>query len=147
LVLHDPAETSPYLSPPTLFSGGAGLVSTADDFMKFCNLLLGHGNGLLQNDTIERMTSNQLPPELLPIYFAGPRTGLGFGLGVSVVIGRVPLVPSSPLSEYGWGGAASTHFWISPQHQLACIAMTQKMPFTYDLENRVKSIVYRAINA
>ena len=100
---------------------------------------------LLEPETVQRMTANQLPPAMLPIHLGEQRVGVGFGYGFSVVVNRVPLSPHTPLQEYGWGGAASTHFWISPQHDLAVVALTQKMPFTLDLENRVKSIVYRSI--
>jgi len=145
----DAARTSRVLKRPDLFSGGGGLVSTAEDYMRFCLMLtnLGqwNGNRLLAPETVQQMTTNQLSPEMMPIDLAGKRVGVGFGYGFSVVVGRVPLATFTPLHEYGWGGAASTHFWISPQHDLVGIALTQKMPFTLDLENHVKRFVYRAV--
>ena len=49
------------------------------------------------------------------------------------------------VGEYGWGGAASTHFWISPKDELAVVALSQFMPFTPRLQNVVKPLVYKAI--
>ena len=150
LVLHDAASQSRFHQAPSLFAGGAGLVSTAADFMRFCLMLAGggelDGRRLLSESSVFQLTRNQLPDAMLPIELGGKRTGVGFGYGVSVVVGRVPLALFVPVGEYGWGGAASTHFWISPRDELAVIAMTQKMPFTFDLENRVKEIVYRSIS-
>lgn len=147
--LADAAQTSRFLKRPELFAGGAGLVSTAEDYMRFCLMLTqsGQWNGhrLLQPETVRQMTTNHLSTTMMPIDLAGKRVGVGFGYGFSVVVGRVPLAPFTPLDEYGWGGAASTHFWISPRHDLAAVALTQKTPFTFDLENHVKRFVYRAI--
>ena len=54
---------------------------------------------------------------------------------------------NSPLriGEYGWGGAASTHFWISPKDELAVVVLSQRMPFTSQLEDAIKPLVYDAI--
>ncbi len=50
-----------------------------------------------------------------------------------------------PLGEYGWDGAASTHFWVSPEDELAVVALSQKMPFTFLLKETVQRLVYDAI--
>ena len=50
-----------------------------------------------------------------------------------------------PEGEYGWGGMASTHFWISPKDELIVIALSQRMPFSAQLENTVKPLIYDAI--
>lgn len=135
----DPAK-SKYLKQPSLLSGGGGLVSTAADYMRFCQMLLNKGQldgkRLLRSETVEMMTSNQLPDGV------GRGYGAGFGLGFSVrtIDGK------SPKGEYGWGGAASTHFWISPKDELIVIALSQYMPYSGQLENTVKPIVYDSIN-
>ena len=49
------------------------------------------------------------------------------------------------VGEYGWGGAASTHFWISPKDDLVVVALSQFMPFSRRLQNAVKPLVYDAI--
>jgi CubicO group peptidase (beta-lactamase class C family) len=149
LAVVDAVQSSLYRSKQKLLSGGGGLVSTAPDYMRFCLMLLHQGEydgkRLLRAETIADMTRNQLPPEAYPIEIAGfKRTGVGFGLGFSVITDKVPGA-QVPLGEYGWGGAASTHFWISPQHDLAVVLLTQYMPFSLQLETAVKPLVYQAI--
>lgn len=146
----DAAETSTYRRKPTLLSGGGGLVSTAADYMKFCQMLLGRGTfqgqRLLRPETVSSMTVNQLLGSAYPISVGGDvRHGVGFGLGFSVVVEEIPGAPYVPIGEYGWGGAASTHFWISPADELAVIVLTQYMPFSPQAANAVKPIVYGAI--
>jgi CubicO group peptidase (beta-lactamase class C family) len=137
-IVDEPTE-SRYLTQANLFSGGGGLVSTARDYMRFSQMLLNKGQldgkRLLRSETIEMMTSNQLPDT---VKRGG---GEGFGLGFSVRLrdGRFPQ------GEYGWGGAASTHFWISPKDELIVIALSQYMPFSSQLQNAVKSIIYDSI--
>lgn len=145
----DPSSSSRYLNSPSLFSGGGGLVSTAGDYIQFCQMLLNkgelRGKRLLQPTTIEQMTRNQLPDHAVPIGVNDRRDGVGFGLGFSVVVAETDWTKDSPIGEYGWGGAASTHFWISPEDDLAVIALTQHMPFSFLLENTVKPLIYGAL--
>ncbi len=148
-VIDDP-ETGKYLEPVPLLSGGGGLVSTARDYMRFCQMFLNKGElqsqRVLQENSVEAMTTNQLDPGLYPIALSGvERQGVGFGLGFSVVVEPIPYASYVPIGEYGWGGAASTHFWISPEDDLAVLVLTQFMPFSLRLENAVKPIVYDAI--
>ncbi len=51
----------------------------------------------------------------------------------------------SPAGEYGWGGAASTHFWISPSDELVVVALTQYMPYSDRVERAIKPIIYKAL--
>ncbi len=139
LKIVDEPTTSRYLTQARLFSGGGGLVSTARDYLRFSQMLLNKGQldgkGLLRCETVEIMTSNQLPDSVKR------GEGEGFGLGFSVRLrdGKFPQ------GEYGWGGAASTHFWISPKDELIVIALSQYMPFSSQLQNAVKSIIYDSI--
>jgi CubicO group peptidase (beta-lactamase class C family) len=149
LTVTDSPATSAFRNRPTLLSGGGGLVSTARDYMRFCQMVAAGGelNGkrLLRAETVQEMTKNQLPDEAFPIAF-GPiqRPGVGFGLGFSVQVNRDPL-SANRVGEFGWGGAASTHFWISPKDELVVIALQQFMPFSMRLEQAIKPIVYDAI--
>jgi CubicO group peptidase (beta-lactamase class C family) len=110
------------------FSGGGGLLSTASDYARFCQMLLNGGelNGvrLLAPKTIAAMTSDQLPPGLPRV---GPEIG-AFGLGFAVRpdVGHSPL--SGSVGNYGWGGAYGTTFWVDPQERMFAIMMVQ-MPF------------------
>ena len=81
----DSSTESRYLQAPKMFSGGGGLTSTAADYMRFCQMLLHHGelNGtrLLKAETVKEMTKNQLPDDAYPLDLNGRRDGVGFGLG------------------------------------------------------------------
>jgi len=149
IVIDNPAK-SPYLNPPKLFSGGGGLVSTARDYTRFCQMLLNDGEllgtRLLKRETVEMMTQNQLPPEALPMAMpAGSKSdnGLGFGLGFAVRMAPNPDDPTAVVGEYFWGGAASTGFTICPPNRTVGIALTQFMPYTPRLAEAFK----RAVNA
>ena len=144
------AVTSHYLSKPVFQSGGGGLVSTAADYMQFCKMLCGRGEidglRLLKESTVQEMSRNQLPKGAYPIAMNGAqRQGVGFGLGFSVVVEPISGFEYVPVGEYGWGGAASTHFWISPKDELAVVVLSQIMPFTYQCESTVKPLLYEAV--
>jgi len=90
------------------------------------------------------MTKNQLPDIAYPIG-TGDRAGVGFGLGFSVRIESGNGKFSSRVGEYGWGGMASTHFWISPSDGIAVVVLTQHIPYSGRAENALKPIIYEAI--
>jgi len=144
----DIPKKSRYTRMPTFFSGGGGLVSTASDYMRFCLMLLNKGEfggrRLLKTETVEMMTKNQLPDIAYPIG-TGDRAGVGFGLGFSVRIESGNGKFSSRVGEYGWGGMASTHFWISPGDGIAVVVLTQHIPYSGRAENALKPIIYEAI--
>jgi len=144
----DEPETTRYAKMPTFFSGGGGLVSTASDYMRLCLMLLNkgelEGKRLLKTETVEMMTKNQLPQIAYPIG-SGDRAGVGFGLGFSVRVENNGK-PSLRIGEYGWGGMASTHFWISPNDEMAVVALTQHIPYSNRAENALKPIIYEAIS-
>lgn len=150
LAVVDAPQTSSYRSRPALISGGGGLVSTARDYARFCQMFVNGGelNGqrLLKSETVQLMIQNQLPESAIPIEVVSIKLdGVGFGLGFSVRVSKTPFVPARALGEYGWGGAASTHFWVAPQDELIVIALQQYMPFTPLLELAIKPLVYDAI--
>ena len=135
---------------PRFLSCGGGLVSTAEDYLRFC-LMLGGGGALggvrlLQPETVAEMTRNQLPEALIPIRKAPQEryNGLGFGLGFSVRVRPSGFVPGAETGEYGWIGGASTEFTISPRSGLVIITLTQFMPFS-PLSRAVKTIVYDSL--
>jgi CubicO group peptidase (beta-lactamase class C family) len=82
----------------------------------------------------------------MPISFgAEKRHGLGFGLGFNV---RAEYSdkwdPAAPVGEYGWGGMASTHYWVSPKDNLVVVTMEQTLPYSFMLESAVKGPIYEA---
>jgi len=83
------------------------------------------------------MTSNQLPDGVS----RGNDGGFGLGFSVRIEDGEFPK------GEYGWGGMASTHFWISPKDESIVVALSQRNPYSAQLENAVKSIIYDSITS
>jgi CubicO group peptidase (beta-lactamase class C family) len=150
ITLSEAAVGSPFLQRPRLYSGGGGLVSTAMDYARFCQMLLNQGtfNGtrLLTAATVAEMTKNQLPPQAYPMGIIIPRPGIGFGLGFSVVVESVDTNLPRRIGEYGWSGMASTHFWISPKDDLAVVVLSQLLPYTPQLEMAIRPLIYAAID-
>jgi len=139
-----PDAVPSYLEPPTLLSGGGGLVSTASDYLRFCQMLLNQGQydgqRLLSRKTVQLMSSDNLGT----IPGMGPGYGFGLGFAVSKAPGEAGMMGSA--GEYNWGGAAGTRFWIDPQEELIGIFMIQILPHTgleYGSEFRV--LTYQAI--
>jgi CubicO group peptidase (beta-lactamase class C family) len=139
-----PNAVPSYLEPPTLPSGGGGLVSTAYDYLRFCQMLLNKGQydgkRLLSRKTVQLMSSDNLGT----IPGMGPGAGFGLGFAVSKAPGEAGMMGSP--GEYNWGGAAGTRFWIDPQEELIGIFMIQILPHTgleYGSEFRV--LAYQAI--
>jgi CubicO group peptidase (beta-lactamase class C family) len=106
------------------FSGGGGLMSTAEDYLHFAQMLLNGGrlNGkiLLSPRTVEMMGSVHAP-DTLP----GRPRGEGYGLSMRVV--NDPVARNTFLSQgsFGWSGAYGTHFWIDPKEKIVAVLMTQ----------------------
>jgi len=149
LGVNDAAMTSRFVRKPAMCSGGGGLVSTARDYSRFCQMMLNggelDGNRILKAATVADMTRDHLPASAFPISLGGTRPGVGFGLGFSVVVKKPTPDSDARLGEYGWGGAASTHFWISKKDKLAVVLLSQRTPFTDQLEDAIKPLVYAAI--
>ena len=155
VVLQDDPEKSRYLTDPAVKSGGGGLVSTADDYMRFCRMLLNGGEldgaRLLSPKTIRLMTINHLPggkelTELSKSLFSeAVFEGLGFGLGFAMTVDQARTKNLGSHGEYFWGGMASTAFWIDPVEDLAVVFMTQLMPSTsYPIRRELRTLVYSA---
>ena len=135
--------------------GGSGLVSTAADYHRFTQMLLRRGEldgvRVLGARTVSYMTRNHLPGGADLAEFGNPigeqaEAGVGFGLGFSVVVDPAALKVTSSAGEYGWGGAASTVFWVDPAEELTVLFFTQLLPSTtYPIRRQLKQLVYSAI--
>jgi CubicO group peptidase (beta-lactamase class C family) len=147
-----------FKKPPEMPSGGGGLVSTAADYLRFCQMMLNGGKldrvRLLGRKTVEYMTRNHIAPEIFPIAFPGNiMWGTGFGLGFAVTMDAAQTQQIATDGEYNWGGAASTIFWIDPTEELIVIMMTQLMSYTKDgvgvetsdYRGHLKALVYQAL--
>jgi len=132
LTVFDPAEGSQWATDPTFLDGGAGLLSTADDYLAFAQMMLNkgtygkHGNyRILSSLSIELMTTNQLTAEQQKEAspFLGPNSG--WGLGVSVVNKRDSI--SAMPGRFGWNGGYGTSWFTDPKEGAIGILLTQRM--------------------
>ena len=153
----DPASAeSSWVKPVTLFSGGGGLVSTASDYLKFCEMLRGlgayEGARVLGRKTAEYMMRNHLPGNAdltsmgQPVFSETAYDGIGFSLAGSVVIDAAKAKALCSEGEFAWGGVASTGFWVDRAEGIVAIFMTQLMPSSsYPIRRELRSLVYQAI--
>jgi CubicO group peptidase (beta-lactamase class C family) len=116
-------------APTRYISGAGGLMSTAHDFLNFEVMLLNRGtfNGrrVLRPETVALMTTNHVGT-LFAEWIPPITSGLGFGLGGSVVLDPQLLQNGRGLGSYGWGGAYGTDSWIDPQHNIASVYFVQQ---------------------
>jgi CubicO group peptidase (beta-lactamase class C family) len=150
LTATEPAGKSRYRNKPKLLSGGGGLVGTARDYLRFCQMLLNGGEldgvRILKRETIAEMTKNQLPEDAMKTRNQGKTdVGDGFGLGFNIRVGQDDPVAGRFVDEYAWGGAASTHFWIAPKQELVVVALEQFMPNRPMLKDAIKPLIYQAV--
>src|SRR5215469_1617368 len=113
-----------WLNNPTYFSGGGGLMSSAEDYLQFGQMLANRGelNGkrLLGPKTVELMSS-VFVPDTLP----GRPKGRGFGLSVQVISDHISADTPISNGSFGWDGAFGTHFWVDPKEKLVGLFMVQ----------------------
>jgi CubicO group peptidase (beta-lactamase class C family) len=147
--------------PPTMLSGGGGLVSTAADYHRFTQMLLHRadspageldGTRLLSPRTVGYMARNHLPGGRdletfgRPLYAESPFRGVGFGLGFAVVIDPVAGEVLCSAGELSWGGAASTTFWVDQAEELTASFFTQLLPSSaYPIRSQLRQLVYQAL--
>ena len=154
--LQDDPENSAFRRKGTFISGGGGLVSTIDDYFNFAQALCQggefQGRRIIGRKTLEFMRSNHLPDNRdLPGLSVGafsetPYAGSGFGLGFSVKTDVAKSQTNGSLGEYGWGGLASTNFFIDPVEELVMIFMTQLIPSSsYPIRQELRAIVNGAL--
>ena len=133
-------------------SGGGGLVGTTADYYRFAQMMLNKGTldgvRLLGPRTVRYMTTNHLTKDMTEV-FGDERNGYGaygFGLGFRVMQNPGRHRYLTGLGEYGWAGAANTHFWIDPNADLIGIFMSQLMPSNLHLAHMFQSQAYAALN-
>lgn len=150
MIIRDEPTKSRYLHKPGLLSGGGGLVATASDYMRFLLMVAGdgefQGKRILSPESVELMRTDQVPKLAGWVKFGEEeRTGVGYGLGFSVTVEPHRANPHARPDEYGWGGAASTHYWLSPHDDLVVVTMEQRMPYSPETEVLLKPVIYDAI--
>lgn len=139
--------------PPARFSGGSGAVSTADDYLRFAQMLLNGGEldgvRILSPKTVEYMLADHLsgvratlpPSSAAP----GPRPGYGFGLGLAIrtEIGEAGTLGTPGIAD--WNGLGGTNFWIDPREKLAVIWMAQAPGLRPHYRQLIPNMVYGAM--
>jgi CubicO group peptidase (beta-lactamase class C family) len=144
------------LEPPAYLSGGGGLMTTAADYHRFTQMLCGGGEldgvRLVGSRTVRYMASNHLPDGAdltafgRPLFSETTFDGVGFGLGVSVTLDPVKAKVPGSRGEFGWGGAASTAFWVDPVEDMTALFLTQLLPSsTHPLRSQLKLLVHQAL--
>src|SRR5271165_5237791 len=144
-----------YSAPPTMPSGGGGLVSTAEDYFRFAQML---GNGgelggvrILSPAAVQLMGSNHLAPNLLTGEFGiglhTMRPGFGYGYDCAVVFDPPTASLPDGRGTFFWDGAAGTWFWVDPTNDIVVLGMIQRMigPDYPTVEYRSRSVVYQAL--
>lgn len=143
---------------PTWISGGGGMVSTAADYARLCQMFINGGQldgaRFMSRKTVELMTSDHLPPgtqfgtATAPIFgplAPSPEVGQGFGLGFAVRThpGRNPLHGS--VGDYFWGGGQGTYFWVDPKEKLIAVLMMQAPAQRLHYRYLLRQMIYQAI--
>ena len=147
-----------FLNKPACFSGGGGLLSTIEDYQKFgselLNSKLGKSDLLVSKNTADLMMSNHLPNNLdmtqlskFPLAGEEYYKGVGYGLGGSIVIDPALNPNNSFEGDFGWGGAASTLFFISPINGFSVVFMTQVLESeeTRRLSKDIRTIIRESL--
>jgi CubicO group peptidase (beta-lactamase class C family) len=146
----DVSKSYPVDSPDVFERGGHGLFSTIGDYFRFAQMLANggefDGERVIGRKTLELMHANYVPAALLPLEIGGlPLPGYGFGLGSRVLLDVAQSGAPGSAGEFGWSGAAKTHYWVDPKEQVVGLFMTQSM-MSFDLpEFDLRALAYQAI--
>ncbi len=155
-VMYDRGAESAWSRAPRQLSGGGGLVSTALDYHRFCQMLLNggelEGERILGRKTLDLMTMNHLPDggDLASwsksLFSEATNAGVGFGLGFAVNINPAANMIPGSVGEYYWGGMFSTAFFVDPVEKLHMVFMTQLSPSSvYPIRREPKTFIYSAL--
>ena len=126
--------------------GGEGLVSTFNDYRKFCEMLLSAGSYndkiIISEDSFKLMTS------VVTDHFIAGGYDDGFGYSYSMFSLQEPLLDGtgSPRGIFGWSGYHNTHFWIDQTNGIYGLFMSRTTPFQIEIQKQFRSVVYKNIN-
>ncbi len=150
-----PGMANNYTEQPTMPSGGGGMVSTAEDYYRFAQMLGNGGelNGvrILAPSSVKLMASNHVPSELLTgqygIGLQTMRPGLGYGYNCAVEFDPPEANLPDGKGTFFWDGAAGTWFWVDPTNDIVFIGMIQRRlgPQGPNLEYESRPVVYQAL--
>ncbi|SVA64333.1 uncharacterized protein METZ01_LOCUS117187 [marine metagenome] len=131
--------------PRKSFSGGAGLLSTAEDYATFLQMMLNGGKmgqtRILSRKSVELMTVDHISNIDFPW-----NNGVGFGLGFSILKDVGSRGTPGTVGEYGWGGAYHSTYWVDPVEELVVVYFTQLIPANGMNDHaKLRTLVYQAI--
>tara|TARA_B100002049_G_C15835732_1_gene272976 strand:- start:33 stop:584 length:552 start_codon:yes stop_codon:yes gene_type:complete len=135
-----------YLTGPRInFSGGAGLLSTAEDYASFLQMMLNGGtlnnNRIISKKTVELITVDHIRGIEFPW-----ENGIGFGLGFSILKDLGSRGTPGTVGEYGWGGAYHSTYWVDPKESLVVVYFTQLIPaLDIDDHDKLRTLIYQSI--
>ncbi|WP_419807388.1 serine hydrolase domain-containing protein [Sphingomonas sp.] len=155
-VMFDRGAESSWAKRPNLLSGGGGLVSTALDYHRFCQMCADDGTldgvRVIGRKTLDLMRTNHLPNRAdlttmsKSLFSETQNAGTGFGLGFAVVQDVARTMMPGSVGEYYWGGMFSTAFFIDPVERLHMVFMTQLSPSAlYPIRRELKTMIYAAL--
>jgi CubicO group peptidase (beta-lactamase class C family) len=126
----------------TYLSGGGGLFSTAEDYLRF-GLMLANGGELEGKRVLGRRTVEMMGSLHIPDTLPGRRPGEGYGLTVRVISNSGAAGTALSNGSFGWSGAFGTHFWVDPEEEIVAVLMTQggSIELTADFEMAVMQAV------
>ena len=142
-------ELLDFTKPTTFFAGGHGLVSTAGDYVRFCQMMLNGGElegaRILAPRTVAYMASNHVGANIGVGTVWNPGSGYGFGLGFAVRKEQGLAEWPGSVGDYFWGGYAGTYFWIDPKEQLVVTYMSQEINKRNHYRILLRDLVYQAL--
>jgi len=136
-----------YAKKPSLLSGGGGISSTAEDYLRFVLMLEGNGQykgvRIIKPETLARMRQDETTPEIRKagLFFPGP--GMGFGLGFSLV--KDDKVQRPGEGTFSWWGIAGTEFWVDPKNDVFMVFMVQSRDLAMDYQRKNRAWIYDAL--
>lgn len=140
-----------YLTPPAFESGGAGLVSTIDDYSKFALTLLNggiyEGTRILSRKTVDFLKQNQLNEKQQATFQWDSLKGYGYGNLMRVLKDKSAAATNGSIGEFGWDGWTGNYFFVDPEENLIMLYMIQKINTgTTDFTRKLRALVYSALD-
>ncbi len=140
-VYYDYAKPTPYLS------GGGGMSSTAQDYLRFALMLQAGGQykgvRIIKTETLARMRQDETTPDIRRAGFFFPGNGVGFGLGFSLVNDDTVQRPGA--GTFSWWGIAGTEFWVDPKNDVVMVFMVQSRELAMEYQRKNRQWIYDAL--
>lgn len=149
-----PMHSIDVLQRPGADLGGAGLVGTVDDVLRFAMMLAGQGRlegvRILTTESVRLLTTGRTrasigPAAMTKLPFFERGLGMDMGLGVTVITDAVQADSAAPPGSFGFGGSAGTRFWVDPDHEIAGVFFTQRMSCPPEPFSDFQRLVYAAL--